>query len=379
MKVLLTTDTVGGVWTYALELSRALAQHNVRVALAMMGGAPSAWQRAEVAPFANVVVFESEYKLEWMQDPWEDVRRAGEWLLQIEQDFSPDLIHLNGYAHGALPWQAPAVVVAHSCVLSWWRAVKGEEAPGSSNRYREEVARGLHSADAVVAPSRTMLDAATSHYGPCRDARVIYNGRTEGPFIARAPKEPFILTAGRLWDEAKNVGALAEIAPRLRWPVYVAGDDTHPNGGRAAASNLRMLGKLGLEALAPWFRRASIYALPARYEPFGLTVLEAALAGCALVLGDIPSLREIWGDAAIFIHPEDRSALVRAINELAEDDWTRNAFAARARARAARYAPDRMAREYLGLYRELIENRPRRTRHLNEQPGHTEATAPCAS
>ncbi len=32
--------------------------------------------------------------------------------------------------------------------------------------------------------------------------------------------------------------------------------------------------------------------LPARYEPFGLSVLEAALSGCALVLGDIPSLRE---------------------------------------------------------------------------------------
>ena len=32
---------------------------------------------------------------------------------------------------------------------------------------------------------------------------------------------------------------------------------------------------------------ASIYALPARYEPFGLSILEAALSGCALVLGDI--------------------------------------------------------------------------------------------
>jgi glycogen synthase len=385
MKVLLTTDTVGGVWTYALELSRALAFHDVRIALATMGGPLSASQRAEVSRLSNVDIFESHYLLEWMQDPWNDVRCAGDWLLDIERDFSPDVIHLNGYAHGALPWHAPTAVVAHSCVLSWWRAVKREDAPESWGRYRDEVTRGLRSAGVVIAPSHAMLDAATHHYGPFRDARVIYNARNPGPFSAPTPKEPFILTAGRLWDEAKNVSAFAHIAPQLPWPVYVAGEDQHPDGGRAETKNVHLLGKLGLDDLAPWFRRASIYALPARYEPFGLTVLEAALAGCALVLGDIPSLREIWGDAAMFVAPDDRDGLSRAITELAQDDQKRETFGARARARATRYSPDRMAREYLSLYREQVDKGIRSTGHFSDQPCHSdlsqpmETPAPCVS
>lgn len=380
MKVLLTTDTVGGVWTYALELSHALAPHDVRIALATMGGPLSPSQRSDVSRLSNVDVFESEYRIEWMRDPWDDVRRAGDWLLEIGRDFSPDLVHLNGYAHGALPWHAPTVVVAHSCVLSWWRAVKREDAPGSWDRYREEVTRGLRAADVVVAPSRAMLDAACAHYGPFHDARVIYNGRTPGPFAVPTPKEPFILTAGRLWDEAKNVGTLAAVAPRLAWPVYVAGEDKHPEGGRAEMCNLRMLGKMGLDDLAPWFRRASVYALPARYEPFGLTVLEAALAGCALVLGDIPSLREIWGDAAVFVAPGDRGALACAMNELTRDEAARNTLGARARARATQYSSARMAREYLSLYRERISKRTRRTGHLSDPSRYQmETPAPCAS
>lgn len=386
MKVLLTTDTVGGVWTYAVELSRALARHDVRIALATMGGPLSASQRADLASLRNVIPFESTYNLEWMQDPWDDVRRAGDWLLGIERAFKPDVVHLNGYAHGALPWHAPTIVAAHSCVLSWWRAVKGEDAPASWDRYREEVTRGIRAADAVVAPSKDMLNTAIRHYGPFDNAQVIYNARTPGPYVEPTPKEPFVLSAGRLWDDAKNLSALAAIASELPWPVYVAGDDQHPDGGQAATDSVHMLGKLAPDALAGWLRRAAIYALPARYEPFGLSILEAALAGCALVLGDIPSLREIWADAAIFVPPENPAALAQAITELTRDHAKRSAVGARARTRASAYFPDRMAREYVALYRERIDKRIRRTGHLSDQSSRvlqsrpqTEAPTPCAS
>ncbi len=88
-----------------------------------------------------------------MPDCWADVARAGDWLLELEARFAPDIIHLNGYAHGALPWHAPTLVVAHSCVLSWWEAVKGEPAPAEWETYREHVTLGLQSADCVIAPT----------------------------------------------------------------------------------------------------------------------------------------------------------------------------------------------------------------------------------
>lgn len=357
MKVLLTTDTIGGVWTYALELARALGEREVGVALATMGAPLSAAQREQISGVADLQLHESTFKLEWMHDPWEDVRRAGDWLLGIEEQFRPDVVHLNGYAHGALPWRAPTLVVAHSCVLSWWKAVKGFAASKQWDRYRREVAAGLRGADMVVAPSRAMLDAVNDHYGPLSDARVILNGRAPEAFLMPTVKEPFILSAGRLWDEAKNVQALASIAGRLPWPVCVAGENEHPDGGQARPADVRLLGKLSLDELAGWLRRASIYALPARYEPFGLTALEAGLAGCALVLGDIPSLREIWKDTAVFVAPDDSAALAHALLDLIHDAKRREEFARRARSRALTYSPSRMGQGYLRAYGALSNER----------------------
>src|SRR3954454_20769962 len=115
-KILMTADPLGGVWTYALELARML--EGVEVALATMGGPLTSEQRLEVAGLPNTSLFESHFKLEWMEDPWRDVDAAGEWLLRLESDLKPDLIHLNGYVHGSLSWNSPTLLVGHSCVMS---------------------------------------------------------------------------------------------------------------------------------------------------------------------------------------------------------------------------------------------------------------------
>ena len=352
MKLLMTADTVGGVWTYALELARALDAHGVQIVLATMGKRLDAAQRREYRALGNIDVVESTYRLEWMDDPWTDVDRAGEWLLRIEQQVGPDIVHLNGYAHAALSWRAPTIVVGHSCVCSWWRAMHGEEAPADWSEYRARVSAGLAAADYVVAPTHAMLDALVRHYGPLRASTVIPNGRDARQFTP-AIKQPIVLSAGRIWDEAKNVAALDRIAPQLEWPIHVAGPAASPNGDAARHENVHMLGRLAPRELARWLARASVYALPARYEPFGLSVLEAALAGCALVLGDIPSLREIWGDAATFVDPNDDAAILRALVWLCDDSVLRRRTAGRARRRALELTPQRMAAGYLDLYREL--------------------------
>ncbi len=358
MKVLMTADTVGGVWTYALELARALEPQGVQIALAAMGRSLSASQWEESRAVGSLQVFESDYALEWMADPWEDVRRAGGWLLGLEARLGPDVIHLNGYAHGALPWRAPTLMVGHSCVLSWWRAVKGEDAPPTWDRYRQEVAGGLRAASRIAAPTQAMADALQTHYGPLPPIQVIFNSRFPELFPP-GPKEKFVLSAGRLWDEGKNLAALARGAPCLPWPVCVAGEQRGPEGGRIEAEGVSLLGHLAPSVLAGLLARAAIYALPARYEPFGLSALEAGLAGCALVLGDIPSLREVWGDAALFAAPDDSEALERALCRLITDAPYRQAMTARARARALRYVPARMASEYLAAYHTLTETKTR--------------------
>jgi glycosyltransferase involved in cell wall biosynthesis len=317
-----------------------------------MGAPLTAYQWAEVRDIPDLTLYESPFKLEWMEDPWSDVGRAGDWLLQLEAAIRPDVVHLNSYAHGALEWHSPTLVVGHSCVMSWWEAVRGEPAPDSWKRYRHEVARGLHAADLVLAPTRAMLSALERHYGRLGRGRVVPNGRDPAHFRP-ANKEPFIFAAGRLWDEAKNVAMLDEVAPSLTWPVYVAGEERHPAGGQVHYRAVRGLGRLRPALLANWLGRAAIYAAPARYEPFGLSVLEAGLAGCALVLGDIPSLRELWDGAALFVPPDDADALAAALQMLSRDHSHLSEFAARARGRALEFPPQRMLMGYLAAYQEL--------------------------
>lgn len=352
-RVLMTVDAVGGVWTYALDLARALGARNVEVSLAVMGPAPFEDQRADAAALPCLELHERPFRLEWMDNPWEDVADAGAWLLDLEQRVAPDVVHVNGYCHASLPWQAPALVVAHSCVLSWWRAVHGTDAPPEWNRYAREVTRGLRAAACVVAPTAAMLAMIQRHYGPLARTCVIANGRY--PPASGAPKERFVFTAGRLWDPAKNVQALCAAAPHIPWPVYVAGDAG--SASPPASPHVRVLGRLSARETAAWMARAAIYALPARYEPFGLTAVEAALAGCALVVGDIPSLREVWDDAALYVTPDDPHTLVAALTTLVGDEGLRHRLARRAAERARALTPERMASGYRETYDALLVER----------------------
>jgi glycogen(starch) synthase len=341
-RVLMTADAAGGVWTYSLELARGLARHGLSTTLATMGPRPSADRLTQANEIPGLEIVASDFQLEWMDDPWADVEQAGQWLLDLEARVSPIIVHLNGFTHGSLSWRAPVVVVGHSCVVSWGAAVGEPLNPPRLERYRTAVGAGLHGADWVVAPSAAMLAALQKYYGPLPRTSTIWNGRDASRFPPHA-KEPVILTAGRLWDRAKNVEALNSIAPSLSWPVVVAGQ-----GGEG--THTRHLGQLSETDLAAWLGRTSIFALPARYEPFGLLPLEAALAGCALVLGDIPSLKEIWGDAAAYVDPDNAGALRRTIEDLVDDPDRLAAGARTARERALELTPERMANEYMRIY-----------------------------
>ncbi len=354
-RVLMTADAVGGVWSYALTLAQGLGRR-AEILLAVMGPAPSESQRQAAAVIANLHLVHGDFRLEWMAASERDLARAATWLRDLAARFAPEIVHVNGYAAAAQPWSVPVVLVAHSCVLSWWRAVHGTAAPDEWRPYAARVREALSRADQVVAPTQAMLRALAEHYGMPRPGRVIANGSDLGRFAA-ATKERFVLAAGRLWDEGKNLKAVDAAAAQSPWPFYVAGDCRSPDGRTLEPQHACALGRLPEATLAQWMARAALYAAPARYEPFGLSVLEAAASGCALVLGDIPSLRELWADAALFVAPDDAAGLATAVDVLMRNDERRRLLGIAARARASRFSAARMAEEYDRLYGALAERR----------------------
>ncbi len=348
--IMMTTDTVGGVWTYATTLARALVRRADRVTLVALGPAPRADQRAELAADPAIDLIATDLQLEWMDPVGDDVRRASESLIALACTIRPDVIHLNSFREGAFAWPAPVLVVAHSCVISWWQACHGGTPDELRWRaYARGIEHGLRAADAWVAPTAAFGRAVEQLYAPPTPCTVIHNG-----IDAMAPagaKRHIVLAAGRIWDPAKNLEALLAAAPRLPWPVEVAGAATGPNGETVVgAPNAALLGELPRAALLERMREASIYVAPARYEPFGLGVLEAARAGCALVLSDIPTLRELWNGAALFVDAGDRAALVDAICRLCADTRLRSDLASAAGRRAGQYGVDAAAARYNALY-----------------------------
>jgi glycogen(starch) synthase len=98
-----------------------------------------------------------------------------------------------------------------------------------------------------------------------------------------------------------------------------------------------------------------MYVSAARYEPTGMTIVEAALSRCALILNDIPSLREIWGPAAVYFRTNDADSLSEAVRILNQDPELRRSFANRSFNRAREcYNSNRMTSNYIQLYRSVM-------------------------
>lgn len=363
MQVLLTTDTVGGVWTFAQELVTGLVRRGVEVTLVSFGEMPELSQMRWTEGLRGLDFRPTPFRLEWMQDAAADIEASSDFLLNIVRETQPDLLHFSQYCYGSLPVDIPKIVTAHSDVVSWWQAVHGQDPPDSdwSRWYRETVGRGLQGADTVIAPSRWMLAQIEKNYGGVSDPAVIHNGRSPQHFNSHAEKEDRVVSIGRLWDEAKQVSILAE--SDLTCPVTIAGSLESPEQSRSRADHpfrksIELRDKLTSSQVRSLLAGASIYAATSRYEPFGLAPLEAALSRCALVVNDIPSFRELWGPTAVYFPANDAAGLHSAVEELRQDPLLRRHYSELAYQRARRvFSAEGMVDEHLAVYRSLVPER----------------------
>jgi glycosyltransferase involved in cell wall biosynthesis len=205
----------------------------------------------------------------------------------------------------------------------------------------DAVAHGLSTADAIIAPSRSFAAALAAQYEVARRIDVVLNGRSNSP--ANAARQAHVLTAGRLWDPGKDVAVIDAAAGLLDMPVFAAGSVLGPHGATIEFRHLRQLGSLSEPAMAVEYAAASVFVSMSRYEPFGLAVLEAAQAGCALILSDIPTFRELWNGVAMFVDPADAKGLAAAVRDCLHTPGRRDRLGALARQRATQYSAEQMA------------------------------------
>ncbi len=368
--VLLTTDVVGGVWDFSWILADELIRLGNRVTL-LAFGRPSRAQRRQAAA-AGADLLDAPLKLEWMQGSADDLRAAQILATRLVDDIGVDVVHANQYALAQVDAGVPVVLTAHSDVLSWrkWNLRGGEDGPIPIEwtHYAALVHRGLQAATAVIAVSRFLAEQVRGSYKIARPVPVIHNG---WPAVARpvrpaAERGRLTLLAGRAWDSAKNVALVAAAAQG--WAtgrVLLAGDQCHPESGHPIEFGppIVPLSRVPRGTIDRILGEARVYVAPARYEPFGLLPVQAALAGCPLLLSDIPSFRELWDGAALFFRSDDVADLRRQWGRLLDDDELARELAGRARAVAReRYSSARMAHDYLAVYTSVLAGQHRSVR-----------------
>lgn len=300
-RVLMTVDTAGSVWTYALQLAALLAGRGIEMTLATIGRPPDVIQRRDAAAVAGLKLRTSEY----------DSDGAGEWLLDLEREVKPDVVHLNDFAHAALPFEAPVMVAAHA-----------DSSP-------HDIVAGSAHVTRIVTATRARRDALVGLYGVGHNALIIPYARIADRW-RRQPKEFFVLTQG---DDA-----IAAIADDLPWTMKVAEADAT------------------IEEMTDLMGRASIFAQLRDDDQLDLRAIEAALSGCALVLGDTDAMRENWMGAARLVDPSDTVTLRDTLLELMTRTSDREFLAAAARRRAELFSPELHRDRYYELYVAMMKD-----------------------
>ena len=256
MRLVMTTDAVGGVWTYALDLAAGLSAQGVEITLAVLGPPLSSGQRAAIARLQNVSAIDTGLPLEWTAEAAEDVAAAARGVADLARAADADLIHLNSPAlAGAARFHAPLVGVCHSDLATWWSAVKGGEPPEDFQWRIVLTADGLRACDAVIAPTAAFARATKLGYGV--SPFVVRNGRAPHDGTVAGHRDIAVVTAGRLWDEGKGAAILDAASARLDRPILALGPTRGPQGQGDEFPNLDLIGEATPGAVARAFSRSS--------------------------------------------------------------------------------------------------------------------------
>ena len=205
---------------------------------------------------------------------------------------------------------------------------------------------------------------------PLRPPAVLPNPIDLAALPQPAARDRLILFVGRVVPEKgpdSFAAACATALPRLPgWHAEMIGadrfraDSPEPRFARltraaAERAGVRVMGYQDRDAVLGTMARAAIVVVPSRWqEPFGLVALEALASGAALICADRGGLREVAGDAAVYVDPDDPAALSMAICALTGDPARRAALGQAGRERARQFDAPAIAARLAALRCEVL-------------------------
>lgn len=269
------------------------------------------------------------------------VRRLGEAVAGV------DVVHIHEPFVSVAGWAAmrtdkPTILTFHADPPAWVRR--------AYRAGRFLVARRLARTSAITAVSRV---AATAVRALGVEPEIVPNAvelPSRRPDLdARALAVTFV---GRD-DPRKGLDVLLAAWPKIRAANPNAVLTVVSNAPPVEAEGVDHRGPVSNEAKVAALRDTKVFVAPNRRgESFGITLIEAMAAGCALVASDIPAFRAVAGEAARFVPPGDVDALAAAVNGMLADDADRIARAERGWVDVQRFGWDTVG----GIYERMYHN-----------------------
>jgi glycosyltransferase involved in cell wall biosynthesis len=361
-------EAPGGIGRYTAELVRLLPAHGVEVTAFTARHTRADVERALAAhELAGVDPVILPLPAALLYDAWHVLGVAG----PVRRVAPVDLVHAPS---PAVPptGRVPLVVTVHDAAPVVM--------PEAFTRrgvvfHRQGFAAAAKRARLVIAVSEFSADEIATHTPIPRDRiRVVPNGVDRARPTPEQVDEtlrsfglhdrPYVFWAGA-FQPRKNVRVLLDAFARLDpgalpHRLVLAGppgwkpDDEDGEVASVLGDRVRLLGPVDRAHLFPMFAGADLFAFPSRHEGFGIPVLEAMAQRTAVVCADIPALREVAGDAARFVPPDDLDGWVEAFRTLLTDDGARAALVARGDERVRRYSWDRCTAETVAVYAEAL-------------------------
>ncbi len=281
-----------------------------------------------------------------------------------------NFVHLpNTIVPPILP--CPAVVTVHD--LAWARYPETYD-PANLRMQTQVVPRSIRRAVHVIAVSHATASDLVELLGiPSAKISVTPLGvspifRPDGPTLpadtfprAERVRDGCILHTGGLHPR-KNVTRLLEAYAIVRRempcpPLVIAGTTSRNSileiRDSAIESDVIFPGQLDEPTLAAVYRSAVVVVYPSLYEGFGLPILEAMASGAPVITSNRSSMKEVAGDAAILIDPEDVEELALALKRVLSDDILRCELREKGLARSREFTWERTAKETVAVYRRL--------------------------
>ena len=343
-KILMTTDVKSEIWDYSLTLSRSLLKHfNAEISMISMGGKPTDRQKEELENL-NIEFQFTDFQHDIFADieANQDISNIKTLFENTIKEFNPHIIHLNhGYPN--FDFKTPCVFTCHDNLLN-----------KNLLNYKQTINKSLNNADIIIAQSKFTAECLMKTYNLKTGIRIIYNGIDYNPYSG-SPESPTLVACENSPNPGKNINFLLNIAYKLpdniKMKIIV---DSKPY--RKPPRNVEFFTNLAGSELQAVYKNSSIYLALSNYESNGLSSIQAAYSGCAILANDLPIFKELWGDCAYIFERDNPNSLMRCINNLIENRHFFEITSRNCQAKAlSMFNSKRMAYEYINLYKNILK------------------------